>query len=94
MRLTPDQTRIIKDTIHRVLDPNAQVWLFGSRIDENRRGGDVDLYVETDRPRLLAELQCKANLEEALDLHVDLVIRQPERDHPIYSIAKAEGIPL
>ncbi len=91
MRLTPEQTRTIKTTIHRVLDPAAQVWLFGSRVDDRRRGGDIDLYVETDNPELLRELKCKISLEEALDLHVDLVVKRPGQDHPIHHIAKSEG---
>ena len=96
MRLSPEQARMIKATIERIFDPSAQVWLFGSRVDDQRRGGDVDLYVEARNPELLQELRCKIGLEEALDLHVDLIVRKPGKgkDHPIHHIAKSEGVRL
>jgi predicted nucleotidyltransferase len=77
MRLTPSQTQLIADSVHRHFGAQSKIWLFGSRTDDCKRGGDVDLYVETDRPELLHELRCKISLEEALDLHVDLVIKKP-----------------
>jgi predicted nucleotidyltransferase len=67
------------------------VWLFGSRINDEARGGDVDLYVETDSPALLDELRCKVSLEEKLDMPVDLLVRSFQDDSPIARIAKNQG---
>lgn len=94
MRLTPSQTQLIGERIRLHFGAQAKIWLFGSRVDDGKRGGDVDLYVETDYPELLPELRCKISLEEALDLHVDLVIKKPGDNHPIHQIAKAEGVRL
>jgi len=94
MRLTLSQTQLITDGVHRHFGAQAKIWLFGSRTDDCKRGGDVDLYVETDRPELLRELRCKISLEEALDLHVDLVVKKPGQSHPIHAIARAEGVLL
>jgi predicted nucleotidyltransferase len=94
MRLSPEQASVIRDAIAREFSPDARVWLFGSRVDDRRRGGDVDLYVETDSPDLLRELQCKIALEDALDLHVDLIVARPGDARPIAEIARIEGIPL
>jgi predicted nucleotidyltransferase len=68
MRLTPEQTRIIKTAVARELEPHARIWLFGSKVDDERRGGDIDLYVETRDADLLRELRCKIAIEEAVDL--------------------------
>jgi len=94
MRLTPEQTRIIKAAVARELEPDARIWLFGSRVDDERRGGDVDLFVETRNADLLRELRCKIAIEEAVDLHVDLVIAPPGDDRPISRIARSKGIRL
>lgn len=74
---------------------DAAVWLFGSRVDDERRGGDVDLYVEPTREiPLLSELRCKIALEESLDLHVDLVIKEHGKNKAIYQLAKSQGVQL
>lgn len=94
MRLNEEQSRIIKAFVAREFEPDARVWLFGSRADDTRRGGDIDLYVETRHPELLRELRCKIGIEDATDLHVDLIVADPGDDRPIARIAKKEGIPL
>jgi predicted nucleotidyltransferase len=94
MRLSQEQTHLIKKAIERAFEPDACVWLFGSRTDDTRRGGDIDLYVETRHPELLRELRCRIDIEEAVDLHVDLIVAAPGDERPIARIAKREGIRL
>lgn len=48
MRLTPKEAEIIRSAARQVLGAGARVYLFGSRADDAERGGDIDLYVETD----------------------------------------------
>ena len=93
MRLTPDQTQAIRQRIHNHMGEHARIWLFGSRVDDSRRGGDVDLYVEPETaPDLTARLRCRSEPADALDLNVDLIVQQPGRDLPIYRIAKQSGV--
>lgn len=95
MRLTPDQTDAIRQRIRSSMGQQARIWLFGSRVDDNRRGGDVDIYVEPETPpSLKSRLLCKSALADLLDLDVDLVVQQAGRDLPIYRIAKQSGVPL
>jgi predicted nucleotidyltransferase len=94
MRLTQQQASLIASRIRQYFGTNARVWLFGSRVDDKRKGGDVDLYVEPEHTDLDSEMKCRMNLEDELDLHVDLVISRAGRDEPIYRIAKREGVRL
>ena len=95
MRLTPDQADTIRRRIRGCMGQQARIWLFGSRADDSRRGGDVDIYVEPElAPSLESRLMCKSALADALDLNVDLIVQQPGRDLPIYRIAKQSGVPL
>ena len=95
MRLTPDQAQAIRERIRGCMGAQARIWLFGSRVDDTRRGGDVDLYVEPETaPDLVSSLRCKSALADALDLNVDLIVQQPGRDLPIYRIAKRSGVAL
>ena len=99
MRLTPDQAPAIRERIRGCMGAQARIWLFGSRVDDKRRGGDVDLYVEPETaPDLVTSLRCKSALADALDLNVDLnvdlLVQQPGRDLPIYRIATQSGVSL
>jgi predicted nucleotidyltransferase len=95
MRLTPIQHQQILQSAHQSFGADANVWLFGSRVDDARRGGDVDLYVETTQTNtFLPALYCKIALEEFLDLHVDLVVKEQGKYKPIYQIAKTQGVQL
>jgi predicted nucleotidyltransferase len=92
MRLTTTQHQYILQAAHQNFGTDANVWLFGSRVDDERRGGDVDLYVETAQASThMSALRCKIALEENLDLHVDLVVKEHGKDKPIYQIEKKWG---
>ncbi|PIT73929.1 nucleotidyltransferase family protein [Limnohabitans sp. G3-2] len=94
MRLTPAQIDTIKSTAQALLGEGAQVTLFGSRVHDQQKGGDVDLYVETAHPDLMKKIRCKVSLQDQLDMPVDLIVK-PHGDHsPIAMIAKQEGIRL
>jgi len=95
MRLTPDQAQAIRLRIRSHMGAQARIWLFGSRADDGKLGGDVDLYVEPETaPDLATRLCCRGELADVLDLNVDLVVVRPGRDLPIYRIAKSSGVLL
>jgi predicted nucleotidyltransferase len=99
MRLTPEQVHIIKGTVARLAGPASRVWLFGSRVDDEERGGDIDLLVESDDviPNRVSML-CK--IEGALvmalgDRKLDILIKDARTpDAPIFQVARRQGAML
>jgi len=62
MRLSATQIHAIKTEAHAVLGEGAQVSLFGSRVDDTRRGGDIDLYITGTSLSMDAQLDAKLDL--------------------------------
>ena len=91
MRLTDAQSQTIIQSVQRHLSQASRIWLFGSRLDDTKKGGDLDLFVETTDHALRNELRCKIELEETLDIPVDLLVRGCEERSPIAAIAQREG---
>ena len=54
MRLTPETYQCIKTYWQEHL-PAAKVYLFGSRVDDAQRGGDIDLLVLNEKKLTLNE---------------------------------------
>lgn len=96
MRLEPQQHAFIKHTIAEHFGAHARVWLFGSRVDNAKRGGDVDLYVEPESRENLFDrrVHCLGELVEGLPYPVDLVVAEPGAPRPIDRIALKNGVIL
>ncbi len=99
MRLTPSQAKVTKNTVERVLGIPCRVWLFGSRADDLRRGGDIDLMVETEE--ILdnrADTICRlygALIMALGDRQLDIVLKDARTgDAPIFEIARRTGVML
>jgi uncharacterized protein len=65
MRLTPKQRKAIRKCVS-ACDPAAKVMLFGSRVDDRRRGGDIDLLIRSRKIDFMARLRLKLALMSAL----------------------------
>jgi len=93
MRLTTEQTQSILEAVTRQAGRSSIVYLFGSRLDDHARGGDVDLLIETDRPLTLIErAKIKLELEAGLGLPVDIVTQgRNKAPTPFQRIARAQA---
>lgn len=93
MRLNPEQIEAIKQETEYFFGAQAEVWLFGSRVDDTAKGGDIDLYVETDAAEVaLSAARARGELADRLGRYVDLVVNNHTKDEPIFHIAKTQGI--
>ena len=75
MRLSSKEKSIIKEQI-TMLFGEADVYLFGSRVDDAKKGGDIDLYIipQISDKLFKKKMKIKVMLEDALDKPVDIVV--------------------
>eukprot|EP01032_Pedospumella_encystans_P024301 gene24301-27489_t len=96
MRLTPAQIDTIQSTAQAVLGDDVQVWLYGSRLDEHRKGGDIDLLIESSqKASIMSRAKIKYQVETALQLPVDILMVQRGRAAGAFqTIARARAVRL
>lgn len=99
MRLTPDQIQAIKQTAHTVLGDDSRVTLFGSRVDDAKKGGDIDLLFETDhlvdnRATTVGTLYVSL-IRKLGDRKIDILLKDAATPTaPVLEIARNTGIQL
>lgn len=99
MRLSADQIQAIRYAATTVFGGGTAVWLFGSRVDDAKKGGDIDLLVRPsstaiDQP-FAKKVRMLTLLERLLgERKIDLLIEQPNDTRPIVTVAHATGIKI
>ena len=76
-----EKTTIVNAILEK--DKNAQIFLFGSRTDDFKKGGDIDILVQSDEIGLLEIVKIKSTIfknipEQKIDL---LVSKSNETNH-------------
>ncbi len=99
MRLSTRTQKIIRDTSQEIFGSEATVTVFGSRIDDSARGGDIDLLIQSEAPitqrerkalKLVARLQIRLG-----DQPIDVLVLDPETTRqPVHEEALRMGVRL
>ncbi len=93
MRLSEKEKQAIEGAIHR-FDPDAEIWLFGSRVDDRGRGGDIDLAVLSRRIQRKERHAIRHEICERIgEQKIDLVVAA-DRSDPMLAVAVSKGVPL
>ena len=95
MRISNAQLSLLKENIRRFL-PDAKIYLFGSRADSKKRGGDIDILIVGER---ILSLQEKRDIKISFykkfgEQKIDLVSFETKDPAPFKQIAESEGILL
>lgn len=99
MRLDPQHVAAIKRLAAVQFGAGVRVRLFGSRVDDAARGGDVDLLVEVDEPipePAMAGARFSVQISRLMSgRKVDVVLAAPNlMTAPIHEVARRTGILL
>lgn len=98
MRLNPKEAGSIKKAFLEVFQEGT-ILLFGSRVDDSKKGGDIDLYLQLAHPlspseQLEKKAQFKLKLYEALgEQKIDIIIAK-DQQRSIEKSALSTGVPL
>ncbi len=96
MRLQQKIIQKIKNIVIQIMGENARVSLFGSRLDNDKKGGDIDLLITADPEQYT--LQNKIKLLVALkrqigDRKIDIVFDE-EKENTFLRMVKQQAIRL
>lgn len=93
MRLDENERKAIKDSI-LAFDSACEIYLFGSRTDMNKRGGDIDILIisqvltSSDKIPILCRI-----FEQIEEQKIDLIIAK-DTSEPFVRLALKTGIKL
>lgn len=93
MRLKESEQNAIVSTV-KYFDNDANVYLFGSRVDDTKKGGDIDLLVLSECLTRDDKRSIKMKLYELLgEQKIDLIIAVDDSD-PFVKLALGQGVKL
>ena len=99
MRITKQQIKILKEAVKKVVGEQAKIWLFGSRLDDNARGGDIDILVSLDNivekpASTVAKISAKVMMKMQ-GQKIDVLLEAPNLEKlPIHTAVHNQGILL
>ena len=99
MRLTDNQVQTIKQVVFMLAGEDAKVTLFGSRVDDSSKGGDIDLLVTlnyvVEHPAVLSSKISARLIRVFQGRKVDVLLSAPNlQSLPIHQIALSKGVLL
>jgi predicted nucleotidyltransferase len=95
MRLSADEVRSIREEV-RNFDPEADIYLHGSRTNDSDRGGDIDLLVVSDQLGFRDLLRLRIGILDRIGWQqLDLVLRRHDQlNEPLATVARETGVKL
>jgi len=94
MRLSEFEVKSIKESI-RVFDSDALVYLFGSRTDDSKKGGDIDILVLSEKLTSKEKRLIKLDLYDKIgEQKIDIIISKNGVKSPFVKLAVSGGVIL
>ena len=95
MRLSPEYISVIKNSILEYI-PEAEIFLYGSRTDDSKKGGDIDLLVKVQQePERIIKSQIKTQIFNKIgEQKIDIIYKSPEKNSSFIKLIELEALPL
>ena len=88
-----EKTTIVNAILEK--DRNAQIFLFGSRTDDLKKGGDIDILVQSDEIGLLEIIKIKSTIFKNIpEQKIDLLISKSNEKNPFVDFISNQLISL
>ena len=95
MRITEQEKNVIIDAVKNS-DPNAQIWLFGSRVDDSKKGGDIGIMILSEKidKDVMQKIQLRRFICDRIGgQKIDIVTTNSGKE-AIFRLAVEDGIQL
>ncbi len=94
MRLKQAEINNLKNSI-LLFDKNAKVYLFGSRTDDTKKGGDIDIAIISDAIGLKEKVKIKLNFfDQFEEQKIDILTVAANSDNLFWEVVKENAIEL
>ena len=95
MRLSDYERTSIREAVTNFI-PDAKILLYGSRTDDAKRGGDIDILILTDHDLdMRTRLKIEARMWEKIgEQKIDILIEKPDALSRFGRIVMPSAIPL
>lgn len=94
MRLSSFERKVIKTTV-LTQDEEAIIYVFGSRVDDQKRGGDIDLLILSKKIDLEMKLKISVAIQEKIGAQkIDILVAKTADENPFVEMAVVSGVLL
>jgi len=95
MRITEHERNTIIEAVKNT-DPDAKVWLFGSRTDDNKKGGDIDIAIlsENINNDVMQKIQVRRFICDKIGEQKIDIVTSSDGGEAFFRLAIEEGIGL
>jgi predicted nucleotidyltransferase len=93
MRITQQQAKAIVQQV-KAIDAEADVYLYGSRVDDALKGGDIDIAILSNNTAIKDKVAIQMNLYGVLErLKLDILVVE-DTEMPFWQVVQSSAINL
>jgi predicted nucleotidyltransferase len=91
MRITTVEKQILVEAVKKA-DADAELWIFGSRTDDSKKGGDIDIAILSPKIDRMKKIQIRRDILDRIgEQKIDIVISR-DGSEPFFRLAQETGV--